>query len=233
MLSNKLLQNLKALISISAILLISQQVAHSQFHRISWTDKESKIEDQIRTWPNGKLKTQNKSENGKLVRYQYFNDGAIQLKAEIVKKISTDTITIYDPETYEAVIEIEYHNIDRLEGKYEEYYQNNKLKAIGTRKDNIRIGQWREYWKNDKPKIERFYLTNGLPNGLSKEYYENGQLKEVGRYETKTFIVFAQCYDPDTYLEVECKNEQRMVVKAGKWKYYDKLGKKIKQQNWP
>jgi antitoxin component YwqK of YwqJK toxin-antitoxin module len=92
-----------------------------------------------------------------------------------------------------------------LEGAYESYYLNGKLKSSGQYKNNQASGKWKYFFENGKLKMEAeledggksgdwiYYFENGnvsrkgrlvdgKKEGLWEFYYESGQLKSKGYY---------------------------------------------------
>ena len=65
-------------------------------------------------------------------------------------------------------------------------------------------------------------IVGGIPDGTSKEYYRNGELKSKGKYEkgkkTGKWVYYHQSGEKES--EGVYKNDQKVKV----WKYYDNNG---------
>jgi antitoxin component YwqK of YwqJK toxin-antitoxin module len=77
---------------------------------------------------------------------------------------------------------------DQLSGIYLEYYINGNLSLKGEY-DYFKFtkkGDWIEYYENGAIKKQQFYNSKGVLENLSKSYYPNGKLKELGEHEYLT-----------------------------------------------
>lgn len=69
-----------------------------------------------------------------------------------------------------------------LHGKYKEFYFDEKLRVDGTYSNNIKVGEWKTYYKNGKIKSLENFNKYGMKDGLFEEYYFDGQLAAKGLY---------------------------------------------------
>jgi len=138
-------------------------------------------------------------------------------------------------------------------GMWIKRYRNGNLKETGEYFCNRKTGTWTYYHENGNiKKIETYqlpyleFLTEVneswdtlqnnvyLLSGLYAEYYENGQLKEEGRYEIveefKT-VDSLITFHPDTYEDLITTTKgafwRPKSIKTGFWKYVDETGKHV------
>ncbi len=218
------------------LILICRISVHAQFHPIAWDSTEIKIEDQTRHWDNGAIRLENKIEKGKLVRYQYYESGQLQLITQLKKTTAVDTISASSPEDLEQKITTVSVNVEHPAGKYKEFWRNGNIKEKGnlylkqSRGSSFytKRGKWIEFWENSERKRIAYYNKNGQLSGKFKEYYKNGRLKSSGKYKVLTTIEEQRCYDPNTYQEYNCDIEVDVETRVGKWKYFDESGNRVK-----
>ena len=68
------------------------------------------------------------------------------------------------------------------EGKFQEYYEDGKIKEEAFFKNGKYSGIRTLFFQNGKPEIEENYTDGGLLNGAYKAYYDNGQVKVEKNY---------------------------------------------------
>ncbi len=117
-------------------------------------------------------------------------------------------------------------------GKWTEYYQNGKIKAIGHYYEDEPLGLWQYFYENGNVKeafnISHFQyneLKDYCRSGLYQSYYETGQLKIDGFYKAVLDSTNVELLDPLTGTTVI---EKRLVLKSkeiGIWSYYSPDGK--------
>lgn len=64
------------------------------------------------------------------------------------------------------------------------YYRNNKLEALGEKKEGEPVGRWQYYYENSTLSAQGDYNTGGEKIGEWKYYYDNGAIKSLENYET-------------------------------------------------
>lgn len=63
------------------------------------------------------------------------------------------------------------------QGKWTDYHENGKVKAIGIYEDNIRVGEWKFYHDNDTLEQIGSYNKKGNSIGTWRWYYNDGRLR--------------------------------------------------------
>lgn len=81
----------------------------------------------------------------------------------------------------------QYHS-NKLCGIYLNYYKNGNVSLKGEYDyfRNTKKGDWIEYYEDGAIKKTEFYNSKGVLESQSKEYYENGNLKEIGDHDYVT-----------------------------------------------
>jgi len=141
-------------------------------------------------YPNGKVKSQLKYENG-LPQYptENFHDTGIPKRKLTV--LENDDGTIDERFYANGVISLRVTPTENLEGSIEEsFYENGKPKKLITWKHTNRddpknkytakktkFGVYKEWHENGNLAVSGFYLSNSKKDGAWKEYFESGKLK--------------------------------------------------------
>ncbi|MCC6252428.1 MAG: hypothetical protein IT238_08210 [Bacteroidia bacterium] len=99
----------------------------------------------------------------------------------------------------------------------------------GTYKDNRKVGTWRKWWCNGNLKNELIY--NPDKTIYSKDYYENGNLKEEGQWNSAGWIGSYKFYYPNgkIYYDWKFDTEGR---RTGTQKYYFDNGNVMFDGEW-
>ena len=84
------------------------------------------------------------------------------------------------------------------------FYDNGKLKTVGSYINGKSAGEWRAYHENEQLEKIGQYDENGKRTGEWKTYYNNGKLESIGKSSNGKQI--------------------------GEWKYYDRKGKLINKK---
>ncbi len=74
-----------------------------------------------------------------------------------------------------------YYVDDKLDGKYEEYFNNGKIYFIENFKNGIQVGEYLKYYNTGQLKISSYYENNEL-NGEYKSYHPDGTLNIICKY---------------------------------------------------
>jgi len=105
----------------------------------------------------------------------------------------------------------------KREGIWEEYYVNGNLKARGTYRNDLKVGNWVYYHENGQLEQQGVYAENGKPLGKWVWYYENGNL-----WREEFFINGLQdglVTEFDPYGNVISEGEYFEGLEEGKWIY--------------
>jgi antitoxin component YwqK of YwqJK toxin-antitoxin module len=211
-----------------SLLLLSCTCLIAQFQQIQWPWDSTETDQQIQYWGDGGIKAENKRLGDQLFRFQYYENGALQLKAAIQQHRGIDTIITFDPETLErSQIQYKRNFHDWPSGPYLEFFPDGNVKAKGEVDGKKHLGKWLEYWANGNLKREIHYDEKGFKAGPYREYYENGNLKVSGAYKVEMVTEKRLCFNPETFQEYECEIEVEQEVQTGEWRYYDESGKEI------
>ena len=89
-----------------SLLIISVETTPQSFLRDWDPGMDSSVAIQKIFWENGNLRLENSLEDDKLIRRQYHADGSLHIKAEIYHGFFSDTVTTFDPDTYDETVEI-------------------------------------------------------------------------------------------------------------------------------
>ncbi len=118
---------------------------------------------------------------------------------------------------------------NELHGKQKLYYPNGKLQRECSYKNGLCSGKVYYYYLNGKLQ-ERYNLdTNCFKNGIYKQYYDNGELAECGKY-TPTWGYVVNSLDSATVLLY--KSSKIAEVKTGKWKSFYRNGQIKSEENF-
>ncbi|MDJ1484495.1 toxin-antitoxin system YwqK family antitoxin [Cytophagaceae bacterium YF14B1] len=110
-----------------------------------------------------------------------------------------------------------------LQGPYENYYANGKVRSRGTYKKGVPDGNWTYYYENGKLKIKGNW-QNSRKNGIWSYYYENGNLQMEGTLQNEIRTNQWSYY----YESGALKNRGTYIndQKEGLWEYFYEDGKK-------
>ncbi|MFM7023786.1 MAG: toxin-antitoxin system YwqK family antitoxin [Flavobacteriales bacterium] len=100
----------------------------------------------------------------------------------------------------------------------------------GDYKDNLKEGQWVNYYNNEKIKEQITYQRN-LPNGYTVSYYPNGNKKEEGTWKNGNWVGAYKFYHENGQLASEW-TYNNMGTRAGEQKYYYESGKLMISGEW-
>lgn len=134
-------------------------------------------------------------------------------------------------------------------GKWTEYFNNGRVKAIGNYHEDKPVGSWQFYFINGQLKKKlsyfihkdsTFYKDSIYFTCLSDqyvEYYDNGQPKVKGYYKIKLDTVDSELHfwegDKEKIeKECECCSLQATSRKSGTWIYYKRNGEVEKKEEY-
>lgn len=114
---------------------------------------------------------------GVVVRMTNFKEG---VESGEYKMFFEDSKTIKEKATY----------VDgKLDGLYEEFFANGKIKSRGYFQDDAKVGEWIEFYPNGKIQRRVFFLDgevngtsqsfDGMGNPTIEEYYKNGSFSDI------------------------------------------------------
>lgn len=110
----------------------------------------------------------------------FFSDTIITIKSEYERNMQHGKTFVYDQNgSVSAIIEYQY---GKKNGKTS-LYQNNKLFKIENYKNNKLHGESIFFSNEDSSKVlEISNYNEGLLDGYSKKYYDNGNIKEIVKF---------------------------------------------------
>ncbi|MEM9889168.1 MAG: hypothetical protein AAF849_25080 [Bacteroidota bacterium] len=112
---------------------------------------------------------------------------------------------------------------------YEVFCANGNLEESGIKLNDRKIGVWSYYSENGIKEKEIEYQGNYY-NGIYREFYSNGKLKEEGNYIVIVKEREVNLIDPETFEETKSVRKMETSVKEGKWIYKDEHGKIVKEE---
>lgn len=176
------------------------------------------------------------TEGSSLVRTEFYPNGRLKSKSQIIQKIGIDTTHYFDFYSRKSKIIILKSLLDIPNGDYIDYHNvgiTNKIKSKGKCKMYTRTGNWDFYERNGN-KIEAYFNTEGDLDGLYKEYYfhpadSTYTIKVEGQFGIKN-------YD-DNYKTKSGKiwtDSKKEIRRIGVWNYYSRDGtlKEITTHKW-
>jgi len=153
-------------------------------------------------------------EDGTLLAIQYFyknseysytklfyNNGHIAAEGKYINTLKDSTWRYYS--FYDKTLRLEEnYTKGKKQGVSTKYYPNGKPAEIITWKDDIKNGQWLQFFENGQLKLKAFYI-NDKRSGDFNTYWPNGKNETIGKFENN--------------------------LMEGEWKYFDEEGnQKIK-----
>ena len=194
---------------------------------------------------NGQLETKGSYENGykKGTWIYYRADGSIESEStfgENGKKNGTYTeynasgnkSSVYNYKNQELISYETYYNDGSVatsgklsKGKitYTAKYQNGQIKVEGSRKNDERVGEWKWYNASGQLTGIENYNQDGLLDGETKYFYDNGDVKSVFNYEDgylNGYTVEYHAISRKKALQGYYEYDQ----KVGEWRTYHKNG---------
>ncbi len=166
------------------------------------------------------LRNENIKEGKTIKRKQYFEDGKIQLEAEIKQVFNADTIVAYDPETYAETKRISKYFYDALDGNCIQYNLNGTIKRKGEVRNYKKVNHWIINNEDGNPLEDVTYNKDGLKDGKYTSFYPNGKIEKTGTYKVQ--LVKEKVFNPNTYGYED--GEVMKELQVGKWKYYKEDG---------
>ncbi len=166
----------------------------------------------------------------------FFSNGKVRQKGYLKNGIDADTIFYYD--INENIISKVFKNkngeISELmrDGKYKGYYPTCELAVEGEFKNNIQIGTRIEYFKNGNIKaqygqngnynwqttysengqiIDSVNTLNGKLNGISKQWYPNGNLEYIQTFKNDSLTGYFCSYHENGQKRQEGKRWQELA----------------------
>lgn len=186
---------------ILSFLFISINVS-AQFQREMWDWNDTLISKQKKYWDNGNIKIENIEENGKLIRYQYYETGKLQLKSGIVNERGFDSIYTIDPIIFEDTMYISKNNSEYPNGKITEYFENGNIKYSGQMKNRKKSGKWHYYYPNGNPRMTAKFNKDGILSGKFNEFFESGNIRLKAKLDPVSQFDTIHTVDPLTSLDM-------------------------------
>lgn len=94
-----------------------------------------------------------------------------------------------------------------------------------------RHGVWVQQWKETRNLLYRGQYEHGVPTGVWKRYYENGDLSAEMNHVQDTTIIDAVMYHPGGK-KISSSGRFQNKKKTGLWKTFDTSGKIISDENF-
>jgi antitoxin component YwqK of YwqJK toxin-antitoxin module len=180
--------------------------------------------EQLSFFPNGALQFKNIKEGKKTKREQYFEDGKLQLEAEIKQDVLVDTSSSYDPEKLTEIKTLFKHTFDELDGNYIEYNTNGTVKLKGEFRRGLKINHWIINNEEGNPVEDVTYNVKQEKEGKYTSFYSNGKIQKTGLYQVHISREKRKCMNPETYESIDCEVDVRKETERGKWIYYKENG---------
>lgn len=132
-------------------------------------------------YPNGSLKSEVivKDDMYDGEAKQYYENGALANKATFKNDVRVGVNLVYY-RTGILKLKENYNEKGELEGVFEEYFENEKIKVTGSYSQNNRTGIWKEFFE-DGTLYEENTLSLNEFNGEQKVYHRNGKLAVKGK----------------------------------------------------
>lgn len=157
-------------------------------------------------YSNGKIKSIKTYKDSLLYGLQlyYKTDGEIE-KAEIYDELSQKIA--------EGIVDI----LNKKQGKWSFFYDNEKIKSEGNFIDDLKSGEWNYYYE-DGSIFEQGTYSEDYPEGIWLWYYPNGKILKSEKYifGRKSGLNFELDIKGDTIARGNYKED----AKQGKWIYY-------------
>ncbi len=159
---------------------------------------------------------------GKYIRYIDFGKGIVKYEeGTYVNGLRQGAVAFFD-EMGRTIATHIYIN-DRLDGLFQRFYNNGKLKEEGYSKDAIAYGTWMCY--TDKGILEKKIVYENNKQKYLTEFYPNGKIKSEGN------IMQLYSTTPD---KTGSRTSHRIAknVKHGLWRNFDSNGKLTKEVSY-
>lgn len=111
----------------------------------------------------------------------WYESGRLHQKLRYAggKPADGETVAYYDSG---AVAVREHYRDGELDGPYEEFHPNGKLKHSGPFVKGAKVGPVRSYWEDGRLQHEGTYVEGGL-DGWSISYFQDGKVEEKQRFD--------------------------------------------------
>ena len=121
---------------------------------------------------------------------------------------------------------------DKENGLRKEFYTNGKLKEEGFQKQSIQDGVWTFY--NSKGVLEKKITYERNRQKHLVEFHSNGKIKSEGDFTQIKAIPKKEKFSKTqtTKRSATKRTSGSLTVKNGKWFYFDKTGKLIKEESY-
>ncbi|MFW6222428.1 MAG: toxin-antitoxin system YwqK family antitoxin [Bacteroidota bacterium] len=179
-------------------------------------------------YPDGSIKTQATYLDGKMdgIRREYDKQGNItgayvMDQGKVVGEGIVDKTGMKQDEWKEYYesgrLKAEgYYKDNRKVGKWIYYFENGEIEQRGEYNDDGKaIGEWRWYYSNGQLRRKEF-LNNDIPDGMYKEYTNEGEIWAEGRYieglRNGPWII--------NHLGYKQVGQYNNDVRQGMWRYY-------------
>ena len=129
------------------------------------------------------------------------------------------------------------------EGKWNEYYEDGKIKNTGHYYKNYPMGLWQRFYPNGKLKslINYAIVENGANyfcmSGSFQDFFENGQIKTSGFYKatiddkSKDTVIVEDPVSGRKFQKIE-KGKNPHPEKFGTWEYFSDSGELLKKEEF-
>ena len=136
----------------------------------------------------------------------------------------------------ELIAFFEYKNGD-LNGDFKEFYLNGNIKTQGYFYNNIRQGKWIEYYSDNKIKSIKYYKVNHNENAGEIHKTDKSRINYLKityctrETEDEQKVILTK-YGMQNMLDLKCSDEIFTIdgVRTGTWKWFDKNGKLTKTE---
>lgn len=172
--------NLQAQHSHNRIRIDTSYYANGNIRQIVGVIGCKRVGRHINYYENGKVQKIRFFKNGKAngLWKEYYENGQLQRKSHYVLGKIAEDHKVYN-KAGKMLFSANYNNVKAM--PYKEYYDN-QITVSGTIKNQLPINKWEYHYDNGiLKKVENFNNQSQL-DGITAEYYENGQLESSGNY---------------------------------------------------
>lgn len=152
------------------------------------TYKDGVLQSYICFDSTGKVLREEKEKRGELPFYEYYADGTLQTKGQIIDGKNEGEWQYYSP--YGFITSSYQYKQDALHGEAKEYYSNGQVSSLQHYQDGKLHGYYAEYNPEGKLVAQGWYHDDKL-SGYFTRYYPNGKI------QTKAYYLNGLIYGPE------------------------------------
>ena len=163
-----------------------------------------------------------KVKNGPVIEY----DGDIRIEG-FYKEDLKDSCWKYFDKDNNKILEENYSS-GKLNGKSFSWYPSGQIHSESDFKNDTMVGLFKIWYPNGQLNSITTRDCNGLENGESIIYHENGNLKQVGIFLNGSFHdTWIECYENGQKESIKKYNND---IKTGEWVFFNENGDTIRTE---